>query len=88
LTAIVQSIGAVGSDGAALSAQARPFGTAFSEAAARLLQPLFITSLIVLLIAAAAEHAAAVDRALMQAGVAAANIGAVVPRGPHLIELA
>jgi selenide,water dikinase len=40
-----------------------------------------------LLIAAAQEHAAAVDRALMRAGVAAANIGTVAARGNHLIEL-
>jgi selenide,water dikinase len=40
-----------------------------------------------LLIAAAREHAAAVDRALMRAGVAAANIGTVAARGNHLIEL-
>jgi selenide,water dikinase len=41
-----------------------------------------------LLIAAAPEHAAEVDRALMRAGVATATIGAVLPRGTHLIELA
>ncbi len=52
LTDIAQSIGAVGSDGALLGAQARPLGQAFAETSARLLQPLFITSLIVLLIAA------------------------------------
>jgi selenide,water dikinase len=40
-----------------------------------------------LLIVAAPEHAATVDRALMRAGVAAVNIGTVVSRGPHLIEL-
>lgn len=40
-----------------------------------------------LLIAAAPEHAAGVDRALMGAGVAAAKIGVVLPRGSHLIEL-
>jgi len=40
-----------------------------------------------LLIAAAPEHAAGVDRALARAGVAAVNIGTVAPRGPHLIEL-
>ncbi len=40
-----------------------------------------------LLIAAAAEHAAAVDRALMRGGIAAVQIGAAVPRGPHLIQL-
>ena len=40
-----------------------------------------------LLIAAAREHAAAVDWALMRAGVAAANIGTVAARGNHLIEL-
>ena len=52
LTVIAQSIGAVGSDGALLGAHARPFGQAFAGTSARLLQPLFITSLIVLLIAA------------------------------------
>ncbi len=41
-----------------------------------------------LLIAAPPEHAAEVDRALMRAGVAAATIGAVLPRGSHFIELA
>jgi len=41
-----------------------------------------------LLIAAAPEHADAVDRALARAGVAAVNIGTVAPRGPHLVELA
>jgi selenide,water dikinase len=41
-----------------------------------------------LLIAAAPEHAAAVDRALMRAGVGAARVGTAAPRGPHLIELA
>jgi len=40
-----------------------------------------------LLIAVAPEHAADLDRALMRAGVAAANIGTAAPRGPHLIEL-
>jgi len=40
-----------------------------------------------LLIAAAPEHAQAVDRALMRAGVAAVSIGTAAPRGPHLIEL-
>jgi selenide,water dikinase len=40
-----------------------------------------------LLIAAAPEHAAAVDRALMRAGVAAAKVGTVTPRGARLIEL-
>ena len=40
-----------------------------------------------LLIAAAPEHAAEVDRALMRAGVAAARIGSVTERGPHPIEL-
>jgi len=40
-----------------------------------------------LLIAAPAEHAGAVDQALARAGVAAANIGTVAPRGAHLIEL-
>jgi len=40
-----------------------------------------------LFIAAAAEHAAAVDRALMRAGIAAVQIGTASPRGPHLIEL-
>jgi selenide,water dikinase len=40
-----------------------------------------------LLIAAAGEHAAEVDRALMRAGVAAANIGLVAARGSNLIEL-
>ena len=40
-----------------------------------------------LLIAAAPEHAAGVDRALMRAGVAAAKIGSATARGPHLIEL-
>ncbi len=52
LTDIAQSIGAVGSDGALLGAQATPFGRAFEGTSARLLEPLFITSLIVLLIAA------------------------------------
>ena len=41
-----------------------------------------------LLIAAAPEHAAAVDRALMRAGIGAARIGAAAPRAAHLIELA
>jgi selenide,water dikinase len=41
-----------------------------------------------LFIAAAADHAAAVDRALMRAGIAAVQVGTVGPRGPHLIELA
>jgi selenide, water dikinase len=41
-----------------------------------------------LLIAAAPEHAAAVDRALMRAGVAAVNIGAAIARSASLIELA
>jgi selenide,water dikinase len=41
-----------------------------------------------LLIAAAPEHAEAVDRALMRAGVAAVQIGNAAPRGAHLIELA
>jgi selenide,water dikinase len=40
-----------------------------------------------LLIAAAPEHAAAVDRALMRAGVAAVNIGTATARGARLIEL-
>jgi len=40
-----------------------------------------------LLIAAPAEHAAAVDRALMSAGIAAVQVGTASPRGPHLIEL-
>ena len=40
-----------------------------------------------LLIAAAPEYAAAVDRALRHAGVAAVNIGTVALRGPLLIEL-
>jgi selenide, water dikinase len=40
-----------------------------------------------LFIAAASEHAAEVDRALMRAGIAAAQIGTVGPRGPHLIAL-
>jgi selenide,water dikinase len=40
-----------------------------------------------LLIAAAPEHAAAVDLALMRAGIAAMTIGAAAPRGEHLIEL-
>ena len=40
-----------------------------------------------LFIAAAAEHAAAVDRALMRAGIAAVQVGTASPRGPHLIEL-
>jgi selenide,water dikinase len=40
-----------------------------------------------LLIAAAREHAAAVDRALMRAGVAAARIGTAAERGAQLIEL-
>jgi selenide,water dikinase len=40
-----------------------------------------------LLIAAAPEHAQAVDRALARAGMAAVNIGTAVARGPHLIEL-
>ena len=41
-----------------------------------------------LLIAAAPEHAAEVDRALMRAGVAAARIGVAAQRGTHLVELA
>jgi len=41
-----------------------------------------------LLIAAAAEHAAAVERALARAGVAAVQVGTAGPRGPRLIELA
>jgi len=41
-----------------------------------------------LLIAAAPEHAAAVDRALMRAGIAAVNVGTAAPRGARLIELA
>jgi len=40
-----------------------------------------------LFIAAAAEHASAVDRALMRAGIAAVQIGTASPRGPHLVEL-
>jgi selenide,water dikinase len=40
-----------------------------------------------LLIAAAPEHAAEVDRALMRAGVAAASIGTAAAPGPHHIEL-
>jgi selenide,water dikinase len=40
-----------------------------------------------LFIAAAAEHAEGVDRALTRAGVAAVRVGAAGPRGPHLIEL-
>ena len=40
-----------------------------------------------LLIAAAGEHAAEVDRALMRAGVAAARIGSVTAAGAHRIEL-
>jgi len=40
-----------------------------------------------LLVAAAADHAAAVDRALMRAGIAAVQVGTASPRGPHLIEL-
>jgi selenide,water dikinase len=40
-----------------------------------------------LFIAAASEHAAEVDRALMRAGIAAVQIGTVGPRGPHLIQL-
>lgn len=40
-----------------------------------------------LLIAAAGEHAAAVDKALMRAGVAAAPIGTVEPRGATAIVL-
>jgi selenide,water dikinase len=40
-----------------------------------------------LLISAAAEHAAEADRALMRAGVAAANVGLAVERGRSLIEL-
>ena len=40
-----------------------------------------------LLIAAAPEHAAAVDRALMRAGIGAARIGTAAPRGTWLIEL-
>jgi len=40
-----------------------------------------------LFIAAAAEHAAAVDRALMRTGIAAVHVGTAGPRGPHLIEL-
>jgi selenide,water dikinase len=40
-----------------------------------------------LLIAAAPEHAAAVDRALMRAGIAAARIGTAAPKGTWLIEL-
>ena len=41
-----------------------------------------------LLIAAAPEHAGAVDRALMRAGIGAARIGPAAPRGTRLIELA
>jgi selenide,water dikinase len=41
-----------------------------------------------LLIAAAPEHAQAVDRALARAGIAAVKIGTVAPQGPYLIELA
>jgi selenide,water dikinase len=40
-----------------------------------------------LLIAAAPEHAAAVDRALMRAGVAAVNVGTAAVQGPHHIEV-
>jgi selenide, water dikinase len=40
-----------------------------------------------LLIAAAPEHAAEVDRALMRAGVAAARIGVAAERGAHAIAL-
>jgi len=40
-----------------------------------------------LFIAAAAEHAAAVDRALMRAGIAAVQVGTAVPHGSHLIQL-
>ena len=40
-----------------------------------------------LLIAAAGEHAAEVDRALMRAGVAAAKIGSATAEGAHRIEL-
>ena len=40
-----------------------------------------------LLIAAAPEHAAAVDRALMRAGVAAVNVGTATARGARLVEL-
>ena len=40
-----------------------------------------------LFIATASEHAAAVDRALMRAGIAAVQVGTVGPRGPYLIEL-
>jgi len=40
-----------------------------------------------LLIAAAPEHAAAVDRALTRAGIGAARIGTAAPRGTWLIEL-
>jgi selenide, water dikinase len=40
-----------------------------------------------LLIAAAAEHAQAVDRALARAGVAATRIGSATNRGRHTIEL-
>jgi len=40
-----------------------------------------------LFIAAAAEHAAAVDRALMRAGIAAVQVGTASSRGPHPIEL-
>jgi len=40
-----------------------------------------------LLIAAAGEHAAEVDRALMRAGVAAVKIGSAIAAGDHRIEL-
>jgi selenide,water dikinase len=40
-----------------------------------------------LLIAAAAEHAAAVDRALTRAGVVAMRIGEALPEGVHPIEI-
>jgi len=40
-----------------------------------------------LFIAAAAEHAAAVDSALMRAGIAAVQVGTVGPYGSHLIQL-
>jgi len=40
-----------------------------------------------LLIAAAGEHAAEVDRALMRAGVGAMTIGSAIARSSHIIEL-
>jgi len=52
LSAVAESVGAAGGDGAMLSALVRPLGEAFSDAASRLLLPLLTMALLVLLIAA------------------------------------